>query len=223
VVNTIRDLLVAALLAVIATMALAVAVPATVLASTPAATVPAMDGSTNAPVGGLHETVVPGQKGTWLVQARCAGIAGEAVSGHAVKFTTTVEFLGTRRVVIGTAISDASGLAELVYRPTWNGRQLIVATTAGASGTEIVSSAIAIDVTGATSPLPAEETQLPLLRAWSLPVGALIVGGVWATLLGLFAAVLIGIRRAGRRPDAVDGPAQNGAGTSHVPSDASKA
>lgn len=143
--------------------------------------------------------------GTWRLTSSVTASDGRALSQTAVTFTAATEFFGERWVPIGTAVTDTSGTASLVYRPTWNGAQTLVARTSGTDGPQ-TSEPITIEVTGALPGIAQEREDLPIVRAWALPIGVGVVVAVWVVLAFLFLSAVIGIARRPKHAQAIQGP-----------------
>ncbi|MCL4423619.1 MAG: hypothetical protein M1115_10760 [Actinobacteria bacterium] len=63
-----------------------------------------------------------------------------SLGGVSVSFSVRVEeFSGAPLLALGTAKTDAAGIAMLTYRPTWTGRQAFVATATNEAGTSLGS------------------------------------------------------------------------------------
>jgi hypothetical protein len=136
------------------------------------------------------------EEGAWQLKAHVVDAAGEPVAGTEVRLSVLVDFLGQRRIFIDSAPTDVTGRATLVYRPTWNGEHRLIAEAGGADGGAVVAGQLTVDVTGARSPVTPDTVALPLMRAWAVPVAALVVISVWATLGLVFLVAVVGIRRA---------------------------
>jgi len=134
--------------------------------------------------------------GAWQLKARVVDAAGEPVPGTEVRLTVAVDFLGQRRILIDSAPTDVTGRATLVYRPTWNGEHRLIAEAGGVDGGPVVAGQLTVDVTGAGTPVTPDTVALPLMRAWAVPVAALVVVSVWAALGLVFLVAVVGIRRA---------------------------
>lgn len=147
--------------------------------------------------------------GTWRLTSSVRASDGGALSQIAVTFAAATEFFGERWVPIGMAVTDTSGTASLVYSPTWNGSQVLVARTSGNGGVQ-VSKPVSIEVNGALPGIAREREDLPIVRAWALPVGVGVVVAVWAVLAFLFLSAVIGIARRPTNTEAIPGPAPDG-------------
>jgi len=134
--------------------------------------------------------------GAWQLKARVVDAAGEPVAGTEVRLSVAVDFLGQRRILVDSAPTDVTGRATLVYRPTWNGEHRLIAEAGGADGGPVVAGQLTVDVTGARTPVTPDAVALPLMRAWAVPVAALVVVSVWAALGMVFVVAVVGIRRA---------------------------
>jgi hypothetical protein len=147
------------------------------------------------------------EDGALLLQAVVTDQENTPVGGVSVRFGYRVDFFGQRTVPIGSASTDVVGRASILYQPTWNGPQEIVAR-AGSAGGSVTTASLTAIVSGVSPALPAEREVLPTVRAWATPVAALVVALVWLTLAVIFLSAVIGIARAGRA-------ATHAASTSH--------
>jgi hypothetical protein len=170
-------------------MALALALAAILLVSlaTPAA-VAAAD-----PPAQLRLEVQPGDDGSFTLRATLTR-AGAVQSQETIGFFQFVDFFGERWVPIGTAVTDAAGVASRPYSPTSNGNQELIARYADVDGT-VASDPFEITVSGAVPAIPAEPPVLPVVRAWAFPVGAAVLFVVWLLLAVILLRAVIGIAR----------------------------
>jgi hypothetical protein len=172
-----------------ASVAFAIALAAMLLASLagPAAVVAAD------PPAQLRLDVQPGDGGFFSLRATLTR-AGAVQSQETVQFLQFVDFFGERWVPIGTAVTDAAGVASLRYSPTSNGHQELMARYAGVDGT-VASDPFEITVSGAVPAIPEEPPVLPVVRAWAFPVGAAVLFLVWLLLAVILLRAVIGIAR----------------------------
>jgi len=141
--------------------------------------------------------------GAWQLKAQVVDPSGGPVAGTQVRFSVIVDFLGQRRVDLGTAPTDVTGRATFLYRPTLNGAHRLIAETGGEDGSAAVVGQLSVDIEGVASPIAPDPVALPTVRTWAVPVAALVVASVWAVLGFVFLMAVIGIRRArsgGRQP-----------------------
>ncbi len=137
-------------------------------------------------------------KGQLVLSATLSTADGKAVSDQDVSFYEKVDLLGEREALLGTATTDTSGAAGLVYLPSETGRQTIVARFAGSAKLAASSTNSIIDVREAKSPFESQPLPLSSIRAW-FPIGlGTAVLATWAVLLGGFLNTTIGIRAASR-------------------------
>jgi hypothetical protein len=145
----------------------------------------------------------PREEGAWMLRATLTR-AGAVQSQASVGFFQQVEFFGDRWVPLGTAVTDAAGVASRLYSPTSNGDQLLVARFQADDGV-VESERVGITVSGAVPFHPPEEPILPIVRAWAFPVGFVILVLVWLALAGILLRAVIGIARTQpvetRQPD----------------------
>jgi hypothetical protein len=139
---------------------------------------------------------------SWMLRATLTR-SGAVQSQESVQFLQLVNFFGDRWVPIGTAVTDAAGVASRLYSPTSNGVQQLIARYAAVDGA-IESDTFEITVRGAAPAIPTEPPVLPVVRAWAFPVGAAVLFLVWLFLAVILLRAVIGIARPTRRrpPDA---------------------
>lgn len=131
--------------------------------------------------------------GYWTLRATLT--RGEALlTGQSVDFYQVVDFFGERRVPLGTAVTDAAGVASRVYSPTSNGSQQILARYAAEDGT-FESDPFEITVSGAVPVIPDEGPVLPIVQAWAFPVGAAVLALVWLALALILLRAVLGVGR----------------------------
>lgn len=134
--------------------------------------------------------------GSFRLSATVTTAEGRAQSQAPVTFLAATEFFGSRWVPVGTAVTDTSGTATIVYTPTWNGDQRLIARAASPQGA-LESQPVNIEVSGALPGVTTEPPDLPIVRAWALPIGVVVVLLVWLILGFLFLSAVIGIARPG--------------------------
>jgi hypothetical protein len=119
----------------------------------------------------------PGQHSVVLA-AKLLG-QGQPVAGEPVTFYVVTTVFGERLMMIGSALSDATGTASLLYRPTWSGDYTVVARFAG--GGELGASEVTFhfEANDIESPYHPAEFGIDPIRTW-LPV---FVGIVLLTVL----------------------------------------
>lgn len=140
-------------------------------------------------------TAQPVADGGWLLEARLRNRSSGALGLQLVRFSATVEFLGTRPVLLGTVETDTSGTARLTYRPTWSGLQRIVARTSFDDGTAVSNEAL-LEVADAVSPLARPSERLTVVGSWAGPVAAAVALSVWGLLALVLVRVVVGVSRA---------------------------
>lgn len=130
--------------------------------------------------------------------SEAAGIAGAKVS-----FSVRVgEFAGAPALAIGAARTDAAGVATLAYRPTWRGRQVLVATATTATG-KVVGTAKAILVVIAATHAFAGTVQAArpdgIIGRWVAGVLLGIVATIWIVLAVIVVRVNLALGGRARR------------------------
>lgn len=153
--------------------------------------VPARAGAAD-PVSQLQVRAEP-REDAWMLVATVTR-AGAAQSQAVVEFYQRVDFFGERWVPLGSALTDAAGVASRLYSPTANGEQVFVARHRAEDGL-VESEPITISVSSAVPFHPHEEPVLPIVRALAFPVGLLVLVLVWLALVGILLRAVIGIAR----------------------------
>lgn len=126
-----------------------------------------------------------------------AGATSASLGGVTISFSLHVQQLsGAPLLVLGSATTDAAGVASLDYEPTWTGRQSLVASATNAAGTTLGSATASFVAAGATHPLAGSaEAVRPDGTIGRVVVGVLlaIVALLWIVLV----AVVVRVRRGG--------------------------
>jgi hypothetical protein len=135
-------------------------------------------------------------KGQLIVSAKLAGPDGRPVSGQEISFYVPVELFGNREAYVGSATTDATGVAALGYQPAQVGRQQIIARFSGASTYAPSEASRDVEVSEVAPAFRTESLPFAGLREW-LPMGLIaLVIVVWGILLGVFVGTVRAIRRA---------------------------
>ncbi len=117
--------------------------------------------------------------------------AGTPVPGAVVTFSVHVEeFAGAPLLTVGTATTDAAGVAHVTYQPTWAGTTHFVAAAAVA-GTTVAEGTLTSSVTQ-TDPFagPVNATRTDgLIGRWAVTVLLALVVTMWIILLALVVRV----------------------------------
>ncbi len=104
---------------------------------------------------------------------------------------------------IGTASTDAQGVASVDYVPTWTGAEQFVAHVAGPNGSVAAATTATYDVTVDPPGLPKSiyEYQRPLSTTghWLVVTLLTIVAIIWVLLLGSLTLVVVRMPRLGRQ------------------------
>jgi sugar lactone lactonase YvrE len=125
---------------------------------------------------------------------------GSPVAGVPVTFYIVTNVFGERLMKVGDALSDATGAASVLYRPTWDGDHTVVARFAGEGGYPATQTSFSFNAQGVVSPWQPAQFGLEPVRRW-LPI-AVGVGilAVLATLGFTLVTTVIGIPAAATRP-----------------------
>lgn len=164
------------------------------------------------PPAHLQFDAEPRDDGSWMLRATLTR-EGTVQSQETVQFLQRVDFFGERWVPLGTAVTDAAGVAARLYSPTANGAQTLIARLAASDGI-VDSDPFEITVTGAVPAIPREPPVLPVVRAWAFPVGAALLFLVWLFLGTIFLRAVIGIVRPPAAQATNTAPPREGSGGS---------
>lgn len=140
---------------------------------------------------GAVELIATLQMPASVASSRSASLAGAEVS-FSVHLS---QFSGAPLLTLGTATTDAAGVAALVYRPTWTGRQALVATAASAAGTTLASATASFAATSATHPFAGTVQAVRpngVIGQWVTGVLLAIVATLWITLIAVVVRVNLG-------------------------------
>lgn len=143
----------------------------------------------------LRLSASPLADGAWLLEARLQDRSAGPLGRHVVRFSATVQFLGTRPVLLGSVETDSSGTARLTYRPTWQGLQRLVARASFEDGTALSNEAV-LEAADAVTPLSPPAARLPVVGTWAGLVAAGVAVSVWGLLGLVLIRVVFGISKA---------------------------
>ena len=150
---------------------------------------------------GVVELVATLQMPAALASSKPASLAGADVS-FSVHLS---QFSGAPLLTLGTATTNAAGVAALAYRPTWTGHQALVATAVDAAGTTLASATASFAATRATHPFAGTvQAARPdgIIGRWVAGVLLAIVAVLWVTLIAIVVRVNLGLGPAGKRAPA---------------------
>jgi hypothetical protein len=137
-------------------------------------------------------------KGQLALAATLSTADGKALGDRPVEFYLQVDFYGRRDAHIGTAATDSTGRAAIVFEPSELGRQTILVYFAGATGHKSAQTTATIDVTAVEPAFESEPLPLALVSQWLPFVLGAFVLATWAALLGTFLGTTTRIRAAVR-------------------------
>ncbi len=137
-------------------------------------------------------------KGQLVLSATLFDADGKTISDESISFYQKVELLGPRESFLGSATTDSTGVAGLVYEPAEQGRQTIVARFSGTTKYAASNTNAVIEVREAVPPFESRPLPLASIREW-FPIGlGTAVLATWAVLLGGFLNTVLGIRAVSR-------------------------
>jgi hypothetical protein len=135
------------------------------------------------------QEAAPGQESI-VLSARLTSDAGP-VAGVPVTFYVVTTVFGERLMKVGEALSDATGIASVLYRPSWEGEHTAVARYAGNDVYPATQTSFSFGVEEASSLWEPAEFGLEPLRRWlPLAVGIGILAVLGALGYALITAVL---------------------------------
>ncbi len=146
-------------------------------------------------------------KGQLLILATLTTQDGKPLSDRNVDFFQELEFFGSRESYIGSATTDSTGVATLLYLPAESGKQSIKARYLGRDGYASSQVTATIEIKDAKPAFESEPLPLAAVARWLPVVLGLIVLAVWAVLLGVLLRSVLGIRAAVSLTDASRQPA----------------
>jgi sugar lactone lactonase YvrE len=121
------------------------------------------------------------------------------VAGVPVTFYVVTDVFGERLMKVGDALSDATGAASVLYRPTWDGDQTVVARFAGSGAYTATQTSFSFNAQGTVSPWQPAQFGLEPVRQW-LPLGVgMAILALLATLGFVMVTTVIGIPAAPAR------------------------
>jgi hypothetical protein len=145
---------------------------------------------------------LPGVTPQLVAHVRAEG--GSALVGVEVEFLREVEFLGSRRILLGRATTDAWGAASIPLNATTEHMTVLVRFAGNAAyqavelSTDIVLAPPPVAPGIGSSAGEAGAASIAILAAVMPPVLALTAGAIWLLLLGMTIWTVRAIRR-GRR------------------------
>jgi hypothetical protein len=141
-------------------------------------------------------------KGQLALAATLNTADGKPLGDRPVEFYLQVEFFGRRDAHIGTATTDSTGRAAIVFEPSELGRQTVLAYFPGAAGYASAQTTAAIDVAVVEPAFEAEPLPLALVSRWLPFVLGAVVLATWVALLGTLLGTTARIRAAIHAPAA---------------------
>ncbi len=127
--------------------------------------------------------------------------ASTPVAGATVNFYVHVEeFAGAPLLLVGTATTNAAGVASIVYQPTWAGAQNFEASALDSTGAVLATTSLTVQAARTDPFAGAVESLRPdgLIGRWTVLVLLALVIGVWLTLIALVVRVQQGPVKAAR-------------------------
>lgn len=136
----------------------------------------------------------PGQR-TLVLSARLTD-NDSPVAGMPITFYIITNIFGERLMKVGDSVSDATGMASVLYQPRWEGEHTAVVRFDGAGDYAATQATFHFEAAEAESPYEPARFGIDPIREW-LPVGVgVMVLAVWASLMFALLTTVMGIRSA---------------------------
>src|SRR3970040_1656045 len=116
-----------------------------------------------------------------ILAARLHEGQGQVMAGQPVTFYVLTTVFGERLMKVGQVLTDATGIAAIAYKPSWEGEHTVVARLPGNGSGDPVQTSFQFEALG---PVPLHENALfglEPIRAWLPAVVGAPVRAVWAT------------------------------------------
>ena len=135
-----------------------------------------------------------------VLLAKLTTESGYPLSERTIAFFETSDLFGTNRVMLGSAVTSAVGIAALKYETRQAGDHTFTVVYSGdeTSALSIVETSVNIDQLAQMAPLT-EPNQLAALDKWILPAVGVVVVLVWGVLVGVLIGVIRGVRSGRQR------------------------
>ena len=138
-------------------------------------------------------------KGQLILTATLTSADGKPITNQPITFYESVTFLGQpREALLGTATTDSTGVAGILYQPAQKGSNLILVRFAGSTAYQASQAQTNLDVDEVVSPFAVETVPLAAVGTGLTVAFAVLVVGAWAILLGVFLRTITGIRATAR-------------------------
>ncbi len=131
---------------------------------------------------------------------------GAPVAGVPITFYIVTTVFGERLMKVGESLSDATGMASVLYQPRWEGEHTAVARFAGAGEHAATQATFHFDALNVESPYEPASFGLDPVRRWLPLAVGLAVLAVWGSLIFALLSTVQGIRAAGASATAVQPP-----------------
>lgn len=135
-------------------------------------------------------------KGQYSLVATLTTADGRFVPNGSVQFVENVEFFGARSASLGSAVTDSTGYAAVVYQPSQKGQHTLIARFGGNSQYAASDASVALNATDVVAPFASSPLPLASVGHW-LSIAMAILGLLfWTVLLGVLARAAWRIRTA---------------------------
>ena len=147
-------------------------------------------------------------KGQYWITVVLTTEDGRYVADRPIQIVEPVDFFGRREAKLGTAVTDGTGFAAVVYRPSQPGEHTIAARFGGDKQYAASNADLVLDATDVVAPFAEEPLPLAsMVRGLTAFLGVLGVV-FWAVLLGVLGRTVWRIKMA---PTAAVAPGRFGA------------
>jgi hypothetical protein len=131
---------------------------------------------------------------------------GRYVANQPIQIVETVNFFGARSETLGSAVTDGTGNASVLYQPSQVGSHKIVARFAGDNQYAASTSNTTLDATTVVPPFAVERSPLASVGTWLSVFLAVLGVAFWIVLLGVLGRTVWRIRSAAGATRVVIGP-----------------
>jgi hypothetical protein len=123
---------------------------------------------------------------------------GRYVGNRTLSIVEPIDFFGRREAILGTAVTDGTGVATVTYQPSDASEHTVVVRFSGDKEYAASKAELVIDVAEAISPFPEEDTPLASVGTGLAVFLGFLGVAFWAVLLGVLSRTAWRIKRAAR-------------------------
>jgi hypothetical protein len=136
--------------------------------------------------------------GKYWILATLTTEDGRYLGNRPLQIVEPIDFFGRREAMLGTALTDGTGMAAVTYQPSQDGNHLVVVRFRGDSEYSATKSQLEIVAADVISPFAEEALPLASVGTALAIVLAFLGIAFWAVLLGVMGGTAWRIQRAPR-------------------------